>query len=283
MKYGLLAYGLFHRDVLQLAIDENMTRQQMLIYSWLLPNANQWNGQLTQHPTLNELSTKMRISRRHLGRIFDIFADYNIFHHDTSLHHLDGFVVHIPEVRREDRLFKAREALRREDPSIELPGYPESPIGLKFYAQYPSTVVKIAAKHALSKMGMLIYWWILFNSAPKGHLTANTTLEELRVLLSSPKRKKPIHTRTLLRGLSELRELELFYPEPTKLQGRAHHIPEALERAQKQAQTKQRNKAYRAYIKKENEDCEARLGRKLYDAEIKALKTYFYENYEKVK
>lgn len=224
--YGSLPYGLLHRDILQIAVDNNFSKLDQCVYSWMLVNANPFSGELNGNPTMDEVAKQLQIARRWMYIIRDKFVDLGIYTQEAGVHGMKGNVFHISQARKEMKAVRLDE---KKHPYANL-----------IAGKVPREFVKIAVEEKLGKFPQRHFWYISLNLAPAGHLTRLDEIEDIG---------KSIGTNsnfTMLRSFKSLQKTGLFaVKRPSTIQGHCEPIVAAMEEAAEQRREKERRKAYR--------------------------------------
>ena len=238
----------------------------MKLYSWIVVNSNQWNGQLLRKPSLPDLAETLGMSERQLWYILDLFSELGIFHREKGIIGMQGNAQHIQLVRKEILLLQSK---RDEE---EAPAE-KHPLGHLVYGRLPRAFVQIAVESNLSKKAQQLYWWICLNTSEAG---TTTRLEDVVGLAETLKMAK----RTFFKALSELHKTGLFFfLRKSVFRGTAPHIKLAIDEAAELAFEKKRDAALKRYLEAEEAECMAKLGRKLHKEERKTMTQFFLEAY----
>ena len=264
--FGNLPYGRLPRDILEVAIDNNFKKHSMKLYSWIVVNSNQWNGQLLRKPSLPDLADTLGMSLRQLWYVLDLFSELKIFQREKGILGMQGNAQHIQLVRKQVILLQARH--EREEAPAE-----KHPLGHLVYGRLPRAFVQISVESDLSKKAQQLYWWVCLNTSEAG---TTTRLEDVVNLAETLK----MANRTFFKALSQLHKTGLFSVERESVfRGTAPHIKLAIDEAAELAFEKKRDAALKRHLEAEEAECLAKLGRKLHAEERKAITAFFLETY----
>ena len=238
----------------------------MKLYSWIVVNSNQWNGQLLRKPSLPDLAYTLCMSLRQLWYVLDLFSELGIFQREKGILGMQGNAPHIQLVRQEVILLQTRQ--EREDAPAE-----KHPLGHLVYGRLPRAFVQISVESDLSKKAQQLYWWVCLNTSEAG---TTTRLEDVVDIAETLKMAK----KTFFKALSELHKTGLFSVERESVfWGTARHIKLAIDEAAELAFEKKREAALKRHLAAEESECMAKLGRKLHKEERKAITAFFLETY----
>ena len=260
--FGNLPYGRLPRDILGIAIDNNFKKHSMKLYSWIVVNSNQWNGQLLRKPSLPDLADTLGMSLRQLWYVLDLFSELKMFQREKGILGMQGNAPHIQLVRKQVILLQSEEAPAEKHP-----------LGHLVYGRLPRAFVQIAVEADLSKKAQQLYWWVCLNTSEAG---ATTRLEDIVDIAETLKMAK----KTFFKALSQLHKTGLFSVERESVfRGTAPHIKKAIDEAAELAFEKKRDAALKRHLEAEEAECLEKLGRKLHAEERKALTELFLETY----
>lgn len=264
--FGNLPYGRLPRDILEMAIDNNFKKHSMKLYSWIVVNSNQWNGQLLRKPSLPDLAGTLGMSLRQLWYVLDLFSELGIFQREKGILGMQGNAPHIQLVRKEVIVLQAQTPEEKEASE-------KHPLGHLVYGRLPRAFVQISVEADLSKKAQQLYWWVCLNTSEAG---TTTRLNDVVALSETLKIKR----RTFFYALSELHKTGLFSVERESVfRGTAPHIKLAIDEAAELAFEKKRDAALKRHLAAEESECLAKLGRKLHAEERKAMTEFFLETY----
>ena len=238
--YGRLHYGLLHRDVLKISVENNFSKTMQRFYAWYLVNCNPFSGEVYGHPTALETASLLRTSKQSIYNCRDIFVDLNLIQQEIGLHGLKGVVCHISIARAE---MQTHRLLKDESK-------PQHPYANNIAGKIPREFVRAAVEHDLGKFPQRHFWYICCNLAQEGHLTRLEEISEIGETIGTPS------TVTMDRSFKTLEETGLFnIKRPTTIQGICQPVLDATAAAaeQKEEQIKAQifRKTLKAFLKRQ--------------------------------
>ena len=235
--YGALPYGLLHRDMLQIAVEHDFSKMMQRFYAWLLVNANPFSSEIYGHPTVDEVSELLKISRRRLYDTRDAFVDLKLIKQEVGAHGLKCVVEHLKLARQE---INAKDALAAVKDAIEADTHPyANMLAGKIPREFVKIDVESNSGKGIGKYPQRHFWYISLNIAPGGHLTRLDEIEDIGKSIGTNS------TVTMLRSFKILQKTGLFsVKRPSTIQGQCAPIVAAMEEAAEQ----RRKKAYKAVM-----------------------------------
>ena len=231
--YGTLPYGLLHRDILQIAVDQKFTTLEQRVYSWILVNVNPYTGELNANPTVDEVAETLKMSRRHLYDCKDKFIETRIYTQEKGVRGMKGNAPHVSLARKH-----MREAAEAKKQGWDLPEHPYAHL---IGGKIPREFVRIAVEKNVGKFCQRHFWYITLNLAPAGHLTRLDEIEDIGKHIGTNS------TLTMLRSFKKLQKTGLFSVErPSAIQGQCELVVAAMEEAAEQRRKMEQRQAYRA-------------------------------------
>ena len=232
-KYGALPYGRLHRDMLQIAVENDFSKTAHLFYNWLIVNANPYSGEIYGNPSATEVADTLKTTKPSLYTFRDMFVDLQIIRQEENAQSLKCVVNHVNIARAE---LKAREALRAQGDEDE----EDHPYANLVAGRIPREFVRIAAEKKLGKFPQRHFWYISLNIAHQGHLTRNDEIEDIGKIIGTNSNL------TMLRSFKALQKTEVFtIKRPSSIQGHCQLIVNADAEADEQRAARERQKAYK--------------------------------------
>ena len=223
--YGALPYGLLHRDILQIAVDNDFSTLDQRVYSWILVNVNPYSGELNGNPTMEEVAEQLKTTKKWMYVIRDKFVDLGIYTQEAGVHGMKGNAPHVSHARKE----------MKAEPTAE-----KHPYANLIAGKIPREFLRIAVEEKLGKFSQRHFWYISLNLAPAGHLTRLDEIEDIGKIIGTDS------TLTMLRSFKTLQKTGLFsVKRPSTIQGHCGPVVAAIEEAAEQRRKMEQRKAYR--------------------------------------
>ena len=238
--YGRLHYGLLHRDVLKISVENNFSKTMHRFYTWYLVNSNPFSGEIYGNPTVLEVASLLKTNKQSIYNFRDIFVDLNLIGQETGAHGLKGVVSHTSIARYE---MKAQKLLKAE-------ARPQDPYANNIAGKIPREFVRVAVEQDLGKFPQRHFWYICCNLAKEGHLTRLEEIPDIGEIIGTNSMV------TMLRSFKTLEKTELFkVKRPSTIQGLCPPVLDAAAAAaeQKEQQIKSRifRKSLNAFLKRQ--------------------------------
>ena len=230
--YGSLPYGLLHRDILQITVENDFSTLQQIFYTWKLVNANPYNGEIYGNPTVVEVAETLKTNKQSLYNFRDEFIALEIFTQEKGVRGLKGNIPHISLARKQ-----MKEAAEAKKNGWDVPEHPYAHL---IAGKIPREFVRIAVEENLGKFCQRHFWYICLNLAPAGHLTRLDEIEEIAEIIGKPSML------TMLRSFKKQQKTGIFtVKRPSTIQGHCEPVVAAMEEAAEQRRKMEQRKAYR--------------------------------------
>ena len=238
--YGSLHYGLLHRDVLKISVENDFSKAMHRFYGWYLVSSNPFSGEVYGYPNVSDVSSLLRTSKQSIYNFRDMFVDLNLVTQEVGSPGLKGVVRHIPIARAE---IKAQRLLKEE-------AKPQHPYANNIAGKIPREFVRIAVEQNLDKFSQRHFWYISCNLAKEGHLTRLEEIDEIARIIGTTS------TMMVLRSFKTLEKTELFkVNQPTTIQGICQPIVDTVAAAAEQREQQLKAQVFRktmnAFLKRQ--------------------------------
>ena len=274
-KIGKMPYGLLHRDVLAIAVNNNLSKTAQRFYVWMLVNANPYTGDIIGNPKTSEIADALKTNKQSLYNFRDMFVGLGIYQQDAGANGIKGSLPHIRNARAEIKL-TSQDTLHLDF---------VHPYANLIAGKIPRTFVEIAVAKDLNKFAQRHFWYITLNIAQNGHLTRLANIEDIGNTIGTSSNL------TMLRSFKTLEKYDLFnIKSPSEIQGICKPVVDATEEALEQKRQREKRKAYKdaltAFLRRQEKIFGAQRKQpgmkppKPGKALVKELKDIFRQHYE---
>ena len=267
--YGALPYGRLHRDVFEIAVEEDFSKLEMRFYSYIIVNCNPFSGEFYGKLNVQEAADILKFSKREGHYCLKKFQDTGIYLREESSYGMKGNAPHVPLAAKDAN---TQRKFKKDHPEIE---WSPHPFANKIFGILPREFVRIAVDQKLGKFEQRHFWYITLNLSFEGHLTRLEEIEDIATTIGTNS------TLTILRSFKTLEKIGLFkVKRPSTTQGIAEPVVAAMVEAEAARIQKDYEQAEREFLKNQRAFAKYKFGRTMHDEEVKTMRWVFREHFE---